>query len=114
MQRLPTYLRKVVIIMEIDENVHRLANLFRAGGNAIRLQILIRLSDCDSYVSELAELLDRSTSSTSAHLKDLKAVDLVEAETEGRHAKYSIKRQDLVDKLLDFIDLLSRDNDDNK
>jgi DNA-binding transcriptional ArsR family regulator len=66
-------------IMEIDENVHRLANLFRAGGNAIRLQILIRLSDSDSYVSELAKLLDRSTSSTSAHLKDLKAVDLVEA-----------------------------------
>jgi len=91
-----------------------LANLFRAGGNAIRLQILIQLSDCDSYVSELAKLLDRSTSSTSEHLKELKAVDLVEARTEGRHAIYSIKRQDLVDKLLDFIDLLSRDEDNSK
>ena len=100
--------------MEIDETVHRLANLFRAGGNAIRLQILIQLSDCDSYVSELAKLLDRSTSSTSEHLKELKAVDLVEARTEGRHAIYSIKRQDLVDKLLDFIDLLSRDEDNSE
>ncbi len=97
--------------MEIDEKVHRTAKLFRAGGNAIRLQILRRLTDFDSYVSDLADLLDRSTSSTSAHLKDLKAVDLVEAETEGRHAKYSIKRQDLVDKLLEFVDLLSRDDD---
>ena len=75
-------------IMKIDEKVHRLANLFRAGWNAIWLQILIQLSDCDSYVSEFAELLDCSTSSTSAHLKDLKAVDLVGARTEGRHAIY--------------------------
>jgi DNA-binding transcriptional ArsR family regulator len=100
--------------MEIDEKVHRAANLFRSGGNAIRLQILLLLCTHPYYVSELAKLVERSTSSASAHLKDLKAVDLVEAETEGRHAKYSIKRQDLVDKLLDFIDLLSRDNDDNK
>ncbi|GEM_PF-4778236 len=99
--------------MEIDEEVHRAANVLRAGGNAIRLQILVHLSTRNAYVSELAGLLDRSTSSISAHLKDLKAVDLVEAETEGRHAKYSIKRQDLVDKLLDFIDLLSRGEDDN-
>ncbi len=100
--------------MEIEEKVHRTAKLFRAGGNATRLEILRQLSDSDSYVSELAKLLGHSTSSTSAHLSDLKAVDLVKAKTEGRHAKYSIKRQDLVEKLLEFIDLLSRDEDTNE
>ncbi len=92
----------------MDEVNHRLSHLFHTLGNGVRLQLLLKLQAASCTVTELAEHVDRPINAVSRHLRILRANDLVESQSQGRHSVYRIKRPELVDRCLSIHTLLKR------
>lgn len=67
--------------------------LFKCLADATRLQLLKALGDGPKYVELLAELLDRTPSTVSFHLKKLEEAKLVEMHREQYYAVYALKRE---------------------
>jgi DNA-binding transcriptional ArsR family regulator len=96
----------------VSELNHRLASLYGAVGNAVRIRALEYLREVDeAYLGEICEELDRSSNSMSGHMTKLADYDLVRSKTRGRKKYFWIKREDLVDALLAIRDYLQRDDD---
>lgn len=72
------------------------ANLCRVIGHTSRLMIMELLNDGEKSVSEIAERLDISVSTTSQHLRLLKDNNVVEARREGQTIYYSLKYPELL------------------
>jgi len=68
----------------IDEKVYRLAKFCKALSNAVRLELVMLLRERDCHVTALAEKIEKSRSTTSRHLANLAANDLVRSKTSGR------------------------------
>jgi len=77
----------------------QLAVVARALGSAVRLEILDFLAQGERNVEELAQVADLSVANTSKHLQQLKAAGLVEAQRDGKHIRYRLAD----DRVLDAI-----------
>ncbi len=96
----------------MDEVIFRLAQILDALGNGVRLDIVLLLRENERLcVSKIAEELDRTSGSISHQLEVLAAQGLVRAESEGRNRIYEIRRDDIVDKILEILPLITRSED---
>jgi DNA-binding transcriptional ArsR family regulator len=98
---------------EISEDLHRMSKSRDVLGNAVRLKILFFLGHDRKYVARIAEVLNRSASTISRHLKIMRYEEILESKTEGRKRFYWVKREDLLETLKALRRLFRRD-DDNK
>jgi rhodanese-related sulfurtransferase/DNA-binding HxlR family transcriptional regulator len=75
----------------------QLATVARALGSAARLEILDFLAQGERTVEELAQVAGLSMANTSKHLQQLKATGLVEARRDGKHVRYRLADDRVVD-----------------
>jgi hypothetical protein len=68
----------------------RAASLFRAAGDVARLKLLVRLSEGEWCVTELAESTETKLSTVSQQLKLLRAERIVTRRRDGKHLYYSL------------------------
>jgi ArsR family transcriptional regulator len=73
--------------------VQRMA-ILKALGDPRRMEILERLSKCESCVacSELRECLPIAAATLSHHLKELESAGLIHIEREGKFARLTLRR----------------------
>lgn len=93
----------------MDEIDYRVSEIFRVLGNGLRLHIVKLLREGPRTVSDLAAEIDRPVQTVSGHLQKLNDQELVEAESEGRHHPYELKRPDVIDHCLQLRELVSRE-----
>lgn len=75
----------------LDENsAAQVAELFRALGDTSRVQIIAALTQGETNVSALAELVQISESAVSHHLRHLRQMRLVRARKDGRYVYYAL------------------------
>lgn len=77
--------------------------LFKCLSDATRLQLVKALSDGPKYVELLAEVLDRTPSTISFHLKKLEEAGLVAMHKEQYYAVATLQKNVLDQRLLDII-----------
>lgn len=68
----------------------RVAELFRALGDASRVRIVAALADGEQNVGALAEIAGISESGVSHHLRGLRQLRLVRARRDGRQVFYAL------------------------
>ena len=73
-------------------NETQAVQLFKCLADTTRLQLLSVLSDGPKYVELLSQLLERSPSTVSFHLKKLEETGLVQAQKEQYYTMYSLNR----------------------
>lgn len=82
----------------------QLAQMARALGSAARLELLDFLAQGGRSVDDLARAAGLSVANTSKHLQQLKAVGLVQARRDGKHIRYALSD----DQVLDAVTALRR------
>jgi ArsR family transcriptional regulator, arsenate/arsenite/antimonite-responsive transcriptional repressor len=89
-----------------DEEIHAIAELFRALADPARVRIVNVLATCGEPVCicNLVEPLDLSQPTVSHHMKKLVEVGLVEREQRGKWAFFTLN-DDAVQKLAAVADL---------
>lgn len=75
----------------------QLAVVARALGSAVRLELIDFLAQGERNVEELATVAGLSVANTSKHLQQLKAAGLVEAHREGKHIRYRLGDERVLD-----------------
>lgn len=80
----------------------QLAVVARALGSAVRLEILDFLAQGEHNVEDLAQVADLSVANTSKHLQQLKAAGLVEAQRDGKHIRYRLADDRVLDAIADL------------
>jgi ArsR family transcriptional regulator len=74
----------------------RLARMFKALGNPVRLEILRQLGECQSCIcNDIVAVLPLAQSTVSQHLKVLKEAGLIRGEIEGPATCYCIDNDNL-------------------
>jgi rhodanese-related sulfurtransferase/DNA-binding transcriptional ArsR family regulator len=74
-----------------------LAVIARALGHGARLELLDYLAQGERSVEDLARVAGLSIANTSKHLQQLKAVGLVQARRDGKHIRYSLGDERVLD-----------------
>jgi DNA-binding transcriptional ArsR family regulator len=97
-----------------NDELERLAGMFKALSNPQRLKIFLKLSRCCTAsgccsraperccAGELGEDLDLAASTVSHHLKELKQAGLMEVERRGQKIECWVSR-DALDALTEFL-----------
>lgn len=83
----------------------QLAVVARALGSAVRLELLDFLAQGERHVEDLAQLAVLSVANTSKHLQQLKAAGLVEAHRDGKHIRYRLADERVLDALANLREL---------
>ncbi|HEX4514753.1 MAG TPA: metalloregulator ArsR/SmtB family transcription factor [Polyangiaceae bacterium] len=73
-----------------DDAYERAAAIFSAAGDVSRLRLLVRLSNGEWCVSELASLAGANMSTVSQQLRLLRSERLVSRRREGTHVYYAL------------------------
>lgn len=77
----------------------QLAVVARALGSAVRLELLDFLAQGERHVEDLAQLAVLSVANTSKHLQQLKAAGLVQAHRDGKHIRYRLADERVLDAI---------------
>ncbi|MGD8851056.1 MAG: metalloregulator ArsR/SmtB family transcription factor [Gammaproteobacteria bacterium] len=80
----------------------QLAVVARAMGSATRLELIDFLAQGQRNVEELAQVAGLSVANTSKHLQQLKAAGLVEAQRDGKHVRYRLSDERVLDAIGDL------------
>ena len=80
-----------------EETALRLAELFKALGDASRVRIIACLYAGECNVGSMAEVVGISESAVSHHLRGLRQMNLVRARKDGRQVFYSLDDDHIVD-----------------
>jgi ArsR family transcriptional regulator, lead/cadmium/zinc/bismuth-responsive transcriptional repressor len=80
------------------------AEIFRALGDPARLRLLLRLTESEACVSELAEDEGEKITTVSARLKTLWVVRLVRRRREAKHIFYSLADEHVLLLIRNAID----------
>ena len=80
-----------------EETALRLAELFRALGDASRVRILSCLYAGEKHVGALAEVVGISESAVSHHLRGLRQMHLVRSRKQGRQVFYSLDDEHIME-----------------
>jgi len=82
--------QKVKAMMPSDADLNRLADLYKAMGDATRIRILAALAQSEMCVCDLSALLEMSQSAISHQLRVLRQTNLVTYRKEGKVVYYSL------------------------
>ena len=80
----------------------QLAQIARALGSAARLELLDFLAQGERSVEDLAQVAGLSMANTSKHLQQLKSTGLVEASRDGKHIRYRLSDERVLDAIGDL------------
>lgn len=80
----------------------QLALVARALGSAARLELLDFLAQGERSVEDLAQVAGLSMANTSKHLQQLKSTGLVEASRDGKHIRYRLSDERVLDAIGDL------------
>jgi len=80
----------------------QLAMLARILGSAARLELLDFVAQGERNVEELAQAAGLSVANTSKHLQQLKSAGLVEARRDGKHIRYRLADDRVLDAIRDL------------
>jgi len=83
----------------------QLAVVARALGSAARLELIDFLAQGERNVEELATVAGLSVANTSKHLQQLKAAGLVEAHRDGKHIRYRMADERVLDTVAGLREL---------
>ena len=83
-------LNTVKALLPADEELTRLAELYKIFGDATRIKILYALFEAELCVCDIAELLGITVSAISHQLRILKSAELVKYRREGKTVYYSL------------------------
>ena len=78
------------VIHHENENLYRLAELFKIFGDSTRIRILDVLKKQELCVQEIADELSMTQSAISHQLRILKQADLIRSRREGKAIFYSL------------------------
>lgn len=93
------------LLPQINEvTAARAAELFRALGDASRIQIVSALIDNEINVGELAKVAGISESAASHQLRTLRQMRLVKTRKQGREVYYSLDDDHITDLIQRAID----------
>ena len=85
-------------------SLEKAARLFRALGDEARLSLLVRLSQREACVTEIAESFGEGASTISQRLRLLRSEGLVKRRREGKHLYYSLVDHHIQNLLANAID----------
>lgn len=90
------------------ERIRQHAEIFKAIGSPIRLEILATIANHNAEICacDFEKLVDLSQPTVSHHLKKLSEAGLIEQEKQGTWTHYSIRPQVIVSLMEDLRDLL--------
>jgi rhodanese-related sulfurtransferase/DNA-binding transcriptional ArsR family regulator len=80
----------------------QLAVVARALGSAARLELIDFLAQGERSVEQLAQVAGLSVANTSKHLQQLKAAGLVQARRDGKHIRYALADERVIDAIADL------------
>lgn len=86
---------------------NELANVLRQISHPDRIRILFKLQSGDQTVNEMAEALEIPPTRVSQHLAVLRALSLVETESQGQNRLYGLAQPELALWLIDGIDFIA-------
>ncbi|MCZ8238957.1 MAG: metalloregulator ArsR/SmtB family transcription factor [Leptospiraceae bacterium] len=84
--------------------LEKAARLFRALGDESRLSLLVRLSNREACVTEIAESFGEGASTISQRLRLLRSEGLVKRRRDGKHLYYSLVDEHIHNLLANAID----------
>jgi len=84
-----------------------LANVMRQISHPDRIRLLLKLQAGEQTVNELASAIDIPPTRVSQHLGVLRAIALVETETQGQNRVYCLTQPELALWLIDGIDFIA-------
>lgn len=84
-----------------------LANVLRQISHPDRIRILLKLQAGDQTVNGLAAELEIPATRVSQHLAVLRAIALVETESQGQNRVYRLQQPELAIWLIDGIDFIA-------
>lgn len=86
-----------------DASFGRAARMLHAAGDEARLRLMIRLSEGEMCVTEIAAESGEGMSTISQRLKVLKNEGLVVGRREGKHVYYSLADRHVYDVMLSIL-----------
>ena len=86
---------------------NELANVLRQISHPDRIRIVFRLQSRSQTVNEMAEALEIPATRVSQHLAVLRALSLVETESQGQNRLYRLTQPELALWLIDGIDFIA-------
>ncbi|AHY46422.1 putative transcriptional regulators [Rubrobacter radiotolerans] len=86
-----------------ERSFHRAARMLHAAGDEARLRLLVRLSEGERCVTDLAAGSDERMSTVSQRLKVLKGEGLVTGRREGKHVYYTLADRHVYDVILSIL-----------
>jgi DNA-binding transcriptional ArsR family regulator len=84
-----------------------LAEVLRQISHPDRIRLLLKLQAGDQTVNELGDILEISPTRVSQHLAVLRAIALVETETQGQKRVYRLAQPELAAWLIEGIDFIA-------
>ncbi|MGI8650962.1 MAG: ArsR/SmtB family transcription factor [Rubrobacter sp.] len=85
------------------ESFGRAARMLHAAGDEARLRLLLRLSEGELCVTEIAAESGEGMSTISQRLKVLRGEGLVSGRREGKHVYYSLADRHVYDVILSIL-----------
>jgi ArsR family transcriptional regulator len=86
-----------------EESFGRAARMLHAAGDEARLRLMIRLSEGEMCVTEIAAESGEGMSTISQRLKILRGEGLVVGRREGKHVYYSLADRHVYDVILTIL-----------
>lgn len=86
---------------------NELAHVLRQISHPDRIRLLLKLQAGEQTVNELGDILEISPTRVSQHLGVLRAVALVETETQGQKRVYRLAQPELASWLIEGIDFIA-------
>ncbi len=100
--------------MLFDESQNNLASIFKALAHPARIAILQEILKRNSCVcGELVDVLPLSQATVSQHLKELKQVNILQGEIEGKRVCYCINTDTwstISNEIADFFEQINQTN----
>lgn len=84
-----------------------LANVLRQISHPDRIRLLLKLQSGEQTVNELAAALEIPSTRASQHLAVLRAIALVETQSQGQNRVYRLTQPELALWLIDGIDFIA-------
>ncbi len=92
-----------------DSTILGLSEVFKALGDPTRLKIIHVLSKHNLCVYDIANILDMSQSAISHQLRVLRGLRLVKFKKEGKHARYSLDDEHVLQLFNQGIEHISHE-----
>jgi len=101
-------------LIQTDDAVNQLADLFHLLGDPTRLRIVLACLPAPIAVGDMAATLDLSSSLVSHHLRLLRAARIVKAERQGKQVFYSAADAHITGVLSDMLEHIAEPSNGNE